>query len=230
MFRNSALGVACALAIVVCSGPNAAGDSSKIPAETRAPATSAQATASIKVRGVTISFDHFGVAEPVMATLMSLTGVVAQISSQSVASNGASDSGGLSVIFSGDPACHYADGAVFQLKDPCIFLSESSSLPEDPRSPVVSVVNMCQPKIGGDGVTGLLLANGCLTANGPLNGPIVTTGTLTLRHWSPSGPIDFSFSAGAQLTGIFIRPVVLTNPVRTYDTFAVPISGAVSAK
>jgi hypothetical protein len=221
MIKNSALGVVCALAFVACPKSNPVGDSSKAPAQTQpqTPAAAASATASIKVRGETISFDHFEVVDPVFATLSSLTGVVAQISSRATDRDS-----GLGVLFSGDPACHYADGAVFQLTDPCIFLSYFAPV-ENPDPTTVGVVNVCQSKIRG--VTGIVA--GCPpNLNGPVV-PMVTTGTLTLRRWSPSGPIDFSFSPGAQLTGIFMRPVVQTNPVFAYDTVAVPISGTVSA-
>jgi hypothetical protein len=219
MIKNSALGVACALALFACATPNPTGDSSKTPAQTPAqtPVPAASPVASIKIRDVTISFDHFGVTDMTNAFFRAgVNGAAAMTGSRSFASNGASDDSGLSAIFSGDPACRYADGAVFQLTDPCIFLSDGASLPQD-LPLVVGVVNICQSKLRG--VTGVLA--GCPPG---VDVPVVTPGTLTLRRWSPSGPIEFSFSPGAQLTGIIMRSVV------AYDTFPVPVSGTVSAK
>jgi hypothetical protein len=221
MIRNSALSVACALAFVACPKSNPAGDSSKAPAQTpaqtRAPAASASAVVSIKVRGVTISFDHFGMADLTNDPFrMGAKGAVASIGSM-----GPTGEQGLGVTFSGDPACHYANGAVFQLTDPCIFLTVGS-LPQALEG-VYGVVNMCQPKLGGDALPAILMMSGC---NFKVNGPIVTTGTLTLRRWSPSGPIEFSFSPGAQLTGIVVR---MSEGGVVDDTVAVPVSGTVSA-
>jgi hypothetical protein len=231
VIKNCALGVACALALFACASPNPTGDSSQTPAQTPAPApataasTSASAGVSIKIRDVTITSDHFQTVDLTNAFFRAgVNGAAAMTGSQSFASNGASGDSGLSVTFSGDPACHYANGAVFQLTDPCIFLTEPGSLPQD-LPLIAGVVNMCQSKILG--VTGLL--NGC--PPGVNDVPVVTTGTLTLRRWSPSGPIEFSFSPGAQLTGIVKRPGFTDFfSAGSYDTFAVPVSGTVFAE
>jgi hypothetical protein len=214
MIKNSVLGVACALALFACASPNPTGDSSQTPAQTpaqaAAPAALASAVASIKIQDVTINFDHFGVVDSAILPLTAPKGVVAEISSQSVASDGSSDSGGLTFFFSGDPSCHYADGAVFQLTDPCIFIGDFAV-----NAPLV-IFNTCQFKNRG-----VAYVQGAC----PLEvKSVVTTGTLTLRRWSPSGPIEFSFSPGAQLTAIVMRSVVAS------DTLAVPVSGTVSAK
>ena len=220
--KMTTFGMACVLALVACSKPKPAGDSTQTPAQAPAasPASAAadKTTVSVKVRDLTIQYSHFSVdwTGGITLQMQGIKGVVANIGSQSLASDGSSETGGLSVFFSGDASCRYAEGAVFQLTDPCIIVSAGNTQSSELEG-IAGMVNTCQFK--GEAP---FLAMSCVNIKS-----FVTKGTLTLRRWSPSGPIEFSFSPDAQLTGAALK--IVPGVSMDYVTFAVPVSGTVSA-
>ena len=126
------------------------------------------------------------------------------------------------IHFSSDPSCHFATGAMIDLRDPCVLIYERSdpALPSDAEN----FTSGCSLK-GGTVLIGppMLL---CFMGMAPNQ----TSGTIILTRWLPPAPplrgfvrIAFHFSAGAQVTGYYV-----VSPGKI-GRIAVPLAGSATA-